>query len=122
MQRMPLSWALKTIIRASRKLRSAGHDTLHPGWRQRREVMSEQAGLLRAICEHPDDDTHRRVYADWLEDHGEVEQAEYIRTHLKLAKVPEHDALHVRWRRAVRDRNNAGAEARPPLPELPGGL
>jgi len=28
-------------------------------------------GFLRAIREPPDDDTHRLVYADWLDEHGD---------------------------------------------------
>jgi uncharacterized protein (TIGR02996 family) len=83
--------------------------------------MSEQAGLLRAICEHPDDDTPRLIYADWLEDHGEAAKAEYIRTQIALARVPEHDALAIREARASRDRNAAPVPC-PPLPPLPRGV
>ncbi|QJW99205.1 TIGR02996 domain-containing protein [Frigoriglobus tundricola] len=32
--------------------------------------MSEEDALLRAICEHPDDDTPRLVFADWLSEQG----------------------------------------------------
>jgi uncharacterized protein (TIGR02996 family) len=35
--------------------------------------------LLRAIVENPDDTFARLVYADWLDEHGEPEQAEFIR-------------------------------------------
>jgi uncharacterized protein (TIGR02996 family) len=83
--------------------------------------MSEQAGLLRAICEQPDDDAPRLVYADWLDDHGQPEQANYIRTQIALAQVPEHDALHIRRSRHWRDRN-AAPDAAPPQPPLPAGL
>jgi uncharacterized protein (TIGR02996 family) len=83
--------------------------------------MSEQAGLLRAICEQPDDDTPRLVYADWLDDHGDSPQAEYIRSQVALARVPEHDALAIRDARTVRDRN-AAPQRRPPLPPLPHGV
>lgn len=30
--------------------------------------MSDEAALLRAICEHPDEDTPRLAYADWLDE------------------------------------------------------
>src|SRR5262245_10169186 len=42
-------------------------------------TMSEQAGFLRAIIEQPDDDVHRLVFADWLEDNGQGEWAALIR-------------------------------------------
>ena len=32
--------------------------------------MSEEDALLRAICEHPDEDTPRLVFADWLSEQG----------------------------------------------------
>ena len=32
--------------------------------------MDERAALLRAIVEEPDDDVHRLVFADWLQDDG----------------------------------------------------
>ena len=32
--------------------------------------MSDEAAFLRAICEHPDEDTPRLVYADWLDEQG----------------------------------------------------
>ncbi len=44
-------------------------------------------GFLQAILAEPDDDTHRLVYADWLDEHGEEERAEFIRVQCELAKV-----------------------------------
>lgn len=41
--------------------------------------------LLRGILDNPDDDTVRKVYADWLEENGEVRRAEHIR--LQIARV-----------------------------------
>lgn len=32
-----------------------------------------RAGFLQAIAAEPDDDAHRLVYADWLDDHGDTE-------------------------------------------------
>jgi uncharacterized protein (TIGR02996 family) len=48
-------------------------------------TMSGEA-LLSAICEDPENDTPRLVYADWLEEHGESERAELIRTQIELAR------------------------------------
>jgi uncharacterized protein (TIGR02996 family) len=41
--------------------------------------MTEQAALLAAIRDNPDDDTPRLVYADWLQENGEDDRAEFIR-------------------------------------------
>jgi uncharacterized protein (TIGR02996 family) len=41
--------------------------------------VGDQAGILRAIVENPDDVTHRLVYADWLEDSGQELLARFIR-------------------------------------------
>jgi uncharacterized protein (TIGR02996 family) len=46
-------------------------------------------GLLRAIAAEPDDDTHRLVLADWLDEHGEPERAEFIRLQCRLAEIPD---------------------------------
>lgn len=44
--------------------------------------------FLADILEHPDDDTPRLVYADWLEDHGEPQRAEFIRVQCELVARP----------------------------------
>jgi uncharacterized protein (TIGR02996 family) len=41
--------------------------------------MTDEAALLAAILAHPDEDTPRLVYADWLDEHGQPERAEFIR-------------------------------------------
>jgi uncharacterized protein (TIGR02996 family) len=46
--------------------------------------MDEEAGILRAIVENPDDVTHRLVYADWLEEHGRQRLGQFIRAHCTL--------------------------------------
>src|SRR6202030_4321823 len=50
--------------------------------------MSPEKSFLHAILEAPDDDTPRLVYADWLDEHGRPEQAEFIRIQCQLEKVP----------------------------------
>jgi uncharacterized protein (TIGR02996 family) len=47
------------------------------------------AGLLADIIEHPDDDTPRLVYADWLDDEagGPTPRAEFIRVQVELASL-----------------------------------
>jgi uncharacterized protein (TIGR02996 family) len=41
--------------------------------------MSDGDLLLAAIREHPEEDTPRLVYADWLEENGQPDRAELIR-------------------------------------------
>lgn len=40
--------------------------------------------FMRAICERPYDDAPRLIFADWLEEQGEDERAEYIRLAIEL--------------------------------------
>jgi len=53
--------------------------------------MTEGETLYRNILLEPDNDYHRLVYADWLEDQGEHGHAEYIRAAVELAS---EDAPH----------------------------
>ena len=81
--------------------------------------MDDQA-FLRAICENPNDDAPRLVYADWLEERGRAERAEYIRIQIELAGVPS-----TKQNQALRDRERAlyqahGIEWYAELPKLPG--
>jgi uncharacterized protein (TIGR02996 family) len=48
---------------------------------------TEEGALLQAVAENPDDDAVRLIYADWLEEHGDLERAEYVR----LACIPSGD-------------------------------
>jgi uncharacterized protein (TIGR02996 family) len=50
--------------------------------------MSDPDALLSAITANPDEDTPRLVYADWLDEHGEAERAEFIRVQCKLEHLP----------------------------------
>lgn len=42
--------------------------------------MTDQAAFLQAIIDEPDDDTHRLVFADWLDDQEQAEWARLIRS------------------------------------------
>jgi uncharacterized protein (TIGR02996 family) len=48
--------------------------------------MQNQA-FLRSIIENWEDDTPRLVYADWLEEHGNADRAEFIRVQCELARM-----------------------------------
>jgi uncharacterized protein (TIGR02996 family) len=49
--------------------------------------MTHDDAFLQAILENPDDDGPRLVFADWLDDHGRPERAEFIRVQCELARM-----------------------------------
>ena len=53
--------------------------------------MSDRDGLLAAILAEPGDDTPRLVYADWLDENDEPEEAEYLRLVCALVNLPENE-------------------------------
>lgn len=56
--------------------------------------MSERDALLRAILRDPACDTARLVFADWLQENGEEERAEFIRVQVELTANAEQAGLH----------------------------
>lgn len=53
--------------------------------------MTHDEAFIQAIREAPDDDAPRLIYADWLEEHGQADRAEFIRIQCRLARMPEAD-------------------------------
>src|SRR5689334_22533376 len=53
--------------------------------------MTHDEAFLKDICTNPDDDAPRLIYADWLDEHGQPERAEFIRTQCELARLAEND-------------------------------
>src|SRR5262249_3843859 len=51
-------------------------------------AMRDQEALLQAIREAPEEDAPRLVYADWLEDHGDPDRAEFIRLQVERGHEP----------------------------------
>jgi uncharacterized protein (TIGR02996 family) len=45
--------------------------------------------FLRAVCESPDDDLPRLVYADWLDEHEQPDRAAFIRLQCEMATLTE---------------------------------
>jgi uncharacterized protein (TIGR02996 family) len=45
--------------------------------------MSDREAFVAAIAANPHDDLPRLVFADWLEEHGDPERAEFIRTQIR---------------------------------------
>jgi uncharacterized protein (TIGR02996 family) len=53
--------------------------------------MTPDDAFLHDIIEHPDDDAPRLIYADWLDEHGQADRAEFIRLQCRLAALPPDD-------------------------------
>ena len=65
--------------------------------------MSDRDDLFRRLLAAPEDDAPRLVYADWLDEHGQPERAEFVRLQCAMDRIPPKTG---RWRplyeRAVR--------------------
>jgi uncharacterized protein (TIGR02996 family) len=62
--------------------------------------MTHDEAFLEAIREQPDDDGPRLVYADWLDDHGQPDRAEFIRVQCERARGAEGPRAEVLIQRA----------------------
>jgi uncharacterized protein (TIGR02996 family) len=82
--------------------------------------MNEREALLRAICENPDDDTPRLVFADWLQDYGDEARAEFIRVSCYM-RMPELSDVEFRAlsARAAELHRASGREWKRELPQMP---
>src|ERR1700738_3753443 len=49
--------------------------------------MPGDDAFLADILTRPADDAPRLVYADWLDDHGDPDRAEFIRVQIELARL-----------------------------------
>jgi uncharacterized protein (TIGR02996 family) len=77
--------------------------------------------FLEDILAHPDDDAPRLIFADWLEDEGDSDRAEFIRVQVERARLPEWDARQVRLRLREQELIKArGHEWKQDLPHLDG--
>src|SRR4051812_14383873 len=48
--------------------------------------MTDRATFLAAIAAAPDDDLPRLIFADWLDEHGEPDRAEFIRLQCAITR------------------------------------
>jgi uncharacterized protein (TIGR02996 family) len=55
--------------------------------------MDDRA-LLSAVLADPDDDLPRLAYADWLDEHGDDDRAEFIRAGVELSHLPPNEDRH----------------------------
>jgi uncharacterized protein (TIGR02996 family) len=51
--------------------------------------MNEQA-FIKAVVAEPNDDAPRHIYADWLDEQGRYEQAEWIRIQCRISQLCEY--------------------------------
>src|SRR5262249_9986232 len=84
-------------------------------------MTTQQDALYRAVCEYPDEDAPRLIFADFVDENGDPIRAACIRTQVALARVPEHDPL---WSTCRQHDPNAilGWSLTYPLPTLPEGF
>jgi uncharacterized protein (TIGR02996 family) len=52
-------------------------------------MTGDEEAFVSAVCESPDEDAPRLVYADWLDDHRRHERATFIRAQCRLAALKE---------------------------------
>lgn len=50
-------------------------------------MPGDQAALLDAVVQNPDDDAPRLLYADWLQQNGDPDRAEFIRLQCEAARL-----------------------------------
>jgi uncharacterized protein (TIGR02996 family) len=74
------------------------------------------SALLQGAKEQPDDDLPRLVLADWLEEHGDADRAEFVRLQCALARTAEDDPRRAGLKARERARLKAHA------PRWVGGL
>jgi len=53
--------------------------------------VTDENAFLQAVIADPDDDAPRLIYADWLDENGQSERAEFIRVQIALARMPSDD-------------------------------
>lgn len=59
-------------------------------------MSTDESALLRAVLTNPEANLPRLVYADWLDDHGQPDRAEFIRLQCEIASHPSPPPLFAR--------------------------
>lgn len=78
--------------------------------------MSDHNALERGILADPEDDPRRLIYADWLEEHGGKERAEFIRLQCEIDRMPAHSPERIDREGRIEDLFKQFAEAWELLP------
>ncbi|VTR92623.1 Uncharacterized protein OS=Cystobacter violaceus Cb vi76 GN=Q664_31220 PE=4 SV=1 [Gemmata massiliana] len=68
--------------------------------------MSDEAGFLKAIADKPGERITRLAYADWLEENGRAQEAEFLKTQLQIEEMSARlielgGQLDAKWLAAV---------------------
>jgi uncharacterized protein (TIGR02996 family) len=62
-------------------------------------VVASESSFLQAIIDDPEDDALRLVFADWLDENGQPERAEFIRVQIALTKSQDRETWKRLWAR-----------------------
>lgn len=85
-------------------------------------ATAPDAAFLRSILAAPDDDAPRLIYADWLDEHGDADRAEFIRLQIRLARIarqePEFAELAARAEDLQRNHQIEWVNQLPQFPEV----
>src|SRR5689334_373211 len=77
--------------------------------------------LFRVLCENPQEDTPRLAYADWLEENGQPERAEFIRLQCEAWNLyPQYATVDEARTRASELLKKYGNKWYSELPAVPG--
>ncbi len=60
-------------------------------------IRTHESAFLEAILADPDDDSPRLIYADWLDERGDADRAEFIRVQCALHGAPARDPRRPAW-------------------------
>ena len=62
--------------------------------------MTDREALIAGIAADPDNDLRRLVFADWLDEHGEPERAEFVRLQVESLRIEDREERLVAIARA----------------------
>jgi uncharacterized protein (TIGR02996 family) len=62
-----------------------------------------ERGILEAILAAPEEDGPRLVFADWLEEHGDPDRAEYIRLQIRHSQTKQYSPVWQEMRERIED-------------------
>lgn len=83
--------------------------------------MSDHDALLQAIGAQPEEDTSRLMYADWLEENGQPERADFVRNQIALNQTdPSNDEYTERVRKNLSYLTGRVPQWKAELPRIPG--
>jgi uncharacterized protein (TIGR02996 family) len=79
-------------------------------------AASDFEGLVRALFHNPDDDTPRLIFADWLEENGQIDRAALIRYQCEQARYKSNAKRHKELDKLIKPLVEKLKKAMRPLP------